>query len=267
MKKMKISTLFASASLACLLIAGIGCQTDQTEVSPATTQGSHINVDKIKAFAQNAVKPGMQDHYAAMDEMYKNLTFEELEVFNKEISRLGLEKELQSAAGGRVSAAQQAALEKHTANVEIYRSEVNKLAVKKYGVSFNKLTPEQLDGILTGIVAPSLGKEGAKIMACSSASFPYVTSKTDNAPANHTGWTRRATPSAPNDCDYEFSYSGFRSEISADNYLSQLLCSHWNYKIARRSVFYPSASITYLLFGNRGVQLYTGTANYDVNMR
>lgn len=267
MKKMKVSTLLASASLFGLLIAGVSCQTEKTEVLPAASQNATVNVDKIKAFAQSAVKPGMQNQYAAMDEMYKNLSFEELEIFNKEISRLGLEKEVQTVAGGRVSAAQQAELEKQYKNVDIYRSEINKLALQKYGVSYNKISQEQLGGILSTLVAPSTGNVGGKIMACSSASFPNSTTKTDNAPANHTNWVRRATPSAPNDCDYEFSYNGTYSQISADNFLSWQLCSYWGFKIARRFVYSSPGSTTRLLFGNNGIMLFTGYANYDVNMR
>jgi hypothetical protein len=265
MKKFKFSMFASSASVAIMLLVTTSCRNEKSELVPTGVEKQQSGIETAKQLAQNAVKPNMHQQYETMDKAYKALTFEELEAFNKEVIRISLEKTLQKdLSNGRSNAVQKAEAENEAKNDEIYKNAVNQAAMKQFGVSYNKLTTAQLNIILSKIVAPSLGGSTVErtTAACNTASFPYVTSKTDNAPQNHYGWTRRATPSAPNDCDYEFSYSGTHSRISADNFLSWQLCSYWGFKIARRYI----SGGTALLYGNNGILLFTGYDNYDVNM-
>lgn len=271
MKNFKFSAVISALAVSSLLVMGTGCQDNQNKMNPAASEGVQLPVSKIETLAYRAIQKGTQQDFDAIDKEYKALNFDELELFNKEIAKLALEKELIST-NARVDAQHADALAAASKNTEIYRTAINKMSVDLYGVSYNKLDFENLDQVLSKVVAPAQTPSSTEraSAACTTASFPYSTTKMDNAPANHTGWTRRATPSAPNDCDYEFVYSGNRSKISADNYVSQLLCGHWNYRIARRVITFgsrPGDAETRLLFGNNGIALYTGTSLYDVNMQ
>lgn len=244
-----------------------GCQDNKTDLVPDQASKVQSGIEAAVELARNAVKPGMQQQYEAMNKAYKALTFDELEAFNQEINRLSLEKELnEGKINGRSNAGFQAQLKSDYKNIEIYKNAVNQQAVKLFGVPFNKLNNDQIDKILSKVVAPAPSQSPIqRTNACSSASFPNVTSRTDNAPANHVSWTRRATPSEPNDCDYEFLYNGYRTQISADNLVSQWLCEIWNYRILRRQT--SSGTQTRLLFGAGGIAATTGTALFNVNMR
>lgn len=273
MKNFKFSEFLTALAITGILVTGISCQDKQSEPDPVTALSPDLKVSRIEELAQRAIQKATQQELAAIDKEYKVLSFDELEVFNKEIAALTLEKQMSELtnSNGRISSEMTKTLVSDTENNEVYRTAINKLALKLYGVSYNKLGFDKLDSILSQVAAPDQSGGAAErvLAACTTASFPNVTTKMDNAAINHSSWTRRATPSAPNDCDYEFVYSGTRTKISADNYLSQLLCSYWNYRIARRVIVFgsrPGDSETRLLFGNNGIALYTGTSGFDVNM-
>jgi hypothetical protein len=230
---------------------------------PSTLAGT----EKITKLLNKALQEGTQAEYDAITADYTALTFDELELFNKVKTEIDHERVVRKMAGEGIQLTQQqrqmlaSALEQANA----LRSAVNKQSVASYGVSYNKLA----DSVLTKLVdqearnfaidmpnfnpEPTANARAAGVTGCSSASFPYVATKLSGN-LNWNYWGQKSTPNHPNDCDYEFRYSGYLFRFYPKDWFAEKLCNSFNNRLSRRS----NDTYTRILFGNRGVLLWIG---------
>jgi len=265
------------AALILLIGAAAGCQQTNTEqLQPAPVTVVPQADEMVTQLMERALLPGTQQEYDAITAVYKTLTFDQLEAFNKLKSKADEERMVQQLAintGGRVNTQQRAVVAAQIQEVDAFRVKLNQESVTRYGVPYNQLPASTLNQLLddqTDSVNPvdldALANSNARLapQGCSSASFPYAATKVSNGSQGWSGWTTRSTPNHANDCDYEFRYSGYRYYFDPKDWFADRLCDSFNNRLARR---YGSPN-TYILFGNRGVWLWIGWPGLtSVNMR
>lgn len=264
---MKTTRLLTNClALSVLLGTNLSCDQTVTELAQPTSPTVQSN-EKISRLLERALREGTQEEYDAISTEYKALSFGELELFNKVKTEVDNERAVQKLAkdGVQLSQQQRQMLTSALQQANSLRSTVNRQSVALYGVPYNQLADSVLNKLLDqegqnfAVDMPNFNPEStskaraAQVMSCSSASFPYVATKlTGNLKWNY--WGQKSTPDHPNDCDYEFRYSGYLFRFYPKDWFAERLCNSFNNRLARRS----NDTYTRILFGNRGVWLWIG---------
>lgn len=262
---MKTPRLLASClSLSILVGLSLSCEQKISELAqPSTGAGT----EKITNLLNRALQEGTQAEYDAISADYKALTFDELELFNQVKTAIDNKRVVRKMtdAGVQLTQQQRQTLTNALEQANALRSAVNKQAVALYGMSYNKLADSVLNNLVDqeaqnfAIDMPNYNPEptgnarAAQVTGCTSASFPYVATKlSGNLKWNY--WGQKSTPNHPNDCDYEFRYSGYLFRFYPKDWFAEKLCNSFNNRLSRRS----NDTYTRMLFGNRGVWLWIG---------
>lgn len=223
------------------------CQKDKLDVNT----NSVIDIEKLVEQSLKVIED--ESEFELISEKFKSLSADELELFFD----LAFEKRLEQNGDLQLPANKKD-------EVKALRKEVFAKAISEYGMSFNKLSEDQQQSVFQSLKDNTFF-ESNKAESCPIASYPYKSCRITSFDTYWSGYDRYATPSEPNDCDYEYRFYGWQTTTYGGTWFDRQLIDHWgSCGIARRY----SAGYTRLLFGQKGVYFWIGYPGFfDVRMR
>lgn len=130
------------------------------------------------------------------------------------------------------------------------RSHIFEKSVQEFDKPFNRLNQQEVSLLLE-----NNNYSTTKSASCSSKNYPYKACRTTQYDTSCSGYSRYATPDRPNDCDFEYRFSGYQTRAYGTNWFAVQLINYWgNCGILRRY----SGGHSRLLFGQWGVYFWIG---------
>lgn len=186
--------------------------------------------------------------FGEIDKDYEALNREEYAVWKSVKSERAAAKMTELGYSGRT-------VEVILNEAETFVGSVEEIALKKFGVAFNKLSDEQERAAIQeaekalGVKNKAANAAIAPEQSCDLIGYPYVT-----APGSGGVWwythARKINEPGEIPCDYEYHYSGYRDNLSFGNWISQQAGNNGY------CIFNWASGSTHMLVGWGSVEVY-----------
>jgi len=207
----------------------VGCEKE--------SYSSHINIDVLADQATSRLET--EEEFEKITQQYRKLSLGEMEEFFK----LSLIKMQEKNEKINLSPEE---IEK----ICSFRKKIFLKSIEVFGKNFNQLSADEA----RHLTEMERRQQPLAKASCSTASYPYSACRTTVSGTDWTGYDRYATPNDPNDCDYEYRFTGFKNYTYGSDWFARKLLDHWGGCIIKRY----SGGYTRLLFGQWGVRLWIG---------